>query len=179
MEKYIKILLALSFLWSCAPLTAACAQSPAPSPVPVPGAPPVPVPGAPPVPAPQNLNAKFTGSLFFSPMDVAMIRQAMSGRKPGAGNLPLMAVGPLILPDRFIKISGVFYRSPNDWIVWMNGQKVTPKELLPEIVDIKVKNSSYVSLKWYDMGLRSVISVTMRPRQTYEITTGLIWPENK
>ena len=78
--------------------------------------------------------------------------------------------------QRLIVCSGVIFRKKNDWVVWLNGQKVTPDNYLPEIIEIEVENSSYVHLKWYDIGLQDVISVTLRPNQVYDITTGVLLP---
>jgi len=83
---------------------------------------------------------------------------------------------PVIPEQRLIVLSGVIFRKKGDWVVWINGQKVTPDNYLPEIIDIKVENSSYVHLKWYDIGLQDVISITLRPNQIYDITTGVLLP---
>lgn len=85
-------------------------------------------------------------------------------------------VKPVIPERRLIVLSGILYRAKNNWTVWINGQKVTPDNYLPEIIEIKVENSSYVSLKWYDIGLQEVISITLRPNQVYDITTGILLP---
>jgi|GEM_PF-5931464 len=85
-------------------------------------------------------------------------------------------VKPIIPERRLIILSGILYRGKNNWTVWINGQKVTPDNYLPEIIEIKVENSSYVSLKWYDIGLQEVISITLRPNQVYDITTGILLP---
>lgn len=85
-------------------------------------------------------------------------------------------VKPVIPERRLIMLSGILYKGQNNWIVWINGQKVTPDNYLPEIIEIKVENSSYVSLKWYDIGLQEVISITLRPNQVYDITTGILLP---
>jgi hypothetical protein len=121
---------------------------------------------------PEELHANFGGSLFLTPSEITAIRLAKLGRP--ASNVE---VGGVVIPQhREISVSGVLYRSAKDWIVWMNGKKVTPKELLPEIVDIKVESSSRVRLKWYDAGLDSVIAITLRPHQTYDITSGILLP---
>ena len=72
-------------------------------------------------------------------------------------------------------MAGGIYRKPGDWIVWLNGHKVTPKNLLPEIVDISVQNER-VHLKWFDIGINNVISISLRPHQTYDIVTGVLLP---
>jgi len=122
----------------------------------------------------EELNKPFEGSFFLTPLEIAAIQQALKGKvMKGVAD----EMSPVIPARRVIRVAGVFYRSPKDWVVWMNNQKVTPDNLLPEIVDISVKPSSKVSLQWYDVGLNKVLSITLRPHQTYDITTGILLPQ--
>ncbi len=116
----------------------------------------------------------FKGSFFMTPMELITIQRALSGKKSNDATLGV-AKGE-IPAHRIIRLSGVLYQTAEDWIVWMNGQKVTPENLLPEIVDIEVTDSSKVHLKWYDIGLNKVISITLRPHQTYDIPTNILLP---
>ncbi len=121
----------------------------------------------------SEINKIFRGSFFFSPLEIAEIEQALKG------NVLKKAVEESKTPipkRRIIRLSGVYYRAPGDWVVWMNGQKVTPANLLPEIVSIHVSPSSRVHLQWYDIGLNEVIALTLRPNQTYDITSGVLLP---
>jgi hypothetical protein len=124
----------------------------------------------------DDINAQFRGSFFLSPLEIAIIQQALKGVASNAATVSMATQGAVVPERRVIRVSGVVYRAPKDWIVWMNGHKVTPAKLLPEIVDINVKNSSEVDLDWFDAGLNRVISITLRPQQTYDITTGILLP---
>ncbi len=73
-----------------------------------------------------------------------------------------------------IEVSGILYRGPGDWIVWLNGQKLTPEKLLPQITEISVDNAEIVRLRWYDANRKKIIPVTMRPRQVYDVETGIL-----
>lgn len=128
-----------------------------------------------PAPAP-HVDLPFTQSLFLSPIEIASIQSAMIGKPTGAATTAASAAGQPIPPKRQIRVSGVFYRNADDWIVWMNGKKVTPKTLLPEIVEIHVDSESRVRMKWYDIGLNNILSITLRPHQTYDIVTGVLLP---
>jgi hypothetical protein len=125
---------------------------------------------------PEELNATFNGSFFLTPSEITAIQLAQLGKPATPETLDNGAPAPVIPQHRVISVAGVLYRSANDWVVWMNGKKVTPKDLLPEIVDIKVESSSRVRLKWYDAGLKSVIAITLRPHQTYDIASGYLLP---
>ena len=120
-----------------------------------------------------DVNKPFTGSFFLTPLEITAIEHALRGR---VTKVPSQNVA--VIPSRrVIRLSGVLYRSPSDWVVWMNNEKVTPKNLLQEIVDIKVDPSSKVHLEWYDVGLNQVLTITLRPHQTYDITTGILLPQ--
>jgi hypothetical protein len=82
-------------------------------------------------------------------------------------------VYPPIPTKRTIALSGVVYRGAADWIVWLNGHKLTPGRLIPEIADIRVERDR-VHLKWFDIGMGKVIAITLRPRQVYDITSGVL-----
>lgn len=151
---------------------ATVAANPAVNPAAHPAANPAPVPAL----TPEEMNTPFRGSFFLSPLEIVAIQQALAGRVVKKETL-VEEAKPYIPARRVIRISGVLYRSPRDWIVWMNNHKVTPDNLLPEIVDISVKDSSKVSLEWYDIGLNQVIAITLRPHQTYDITTGILLPQ--
>ncbi|MBU6475589.1 MAG: hypothetical protein KGL10_00995 [Alphaproteobacteria bacterium] len=125
-------------------------------------------------PAVQSVAPLFRGSFFLTPLEIEAIEQALQGNV--IKSQALAAANAPIPPHRVIRLSGVYYRSPQDWVVWMNGQKVTPKDLLPQIVSIHVSPSSQVRLKWYDVGLNKVLALTLRPDQTYDITTGILLP---
>lgn len=67
----------------------------------------------------------------------------------------------------------MIYCKPGDWIVWINGHKLVPGARLPELVDIKVERDR-VHLKWFDIGMAKILTITLRPRQTYDITSGVL-----
>lgn len=137
-----------------------------------------------PAPAPEplvggltktELLAPFSGSFFLTPVEIISIQQAMAGRVTSAKTLSA-AAKQQVQVNQIIRISGVVYHAPEDWIVWVNGQKVTPGNLLPEMIDIKVRDSSAVALKWFDINNGRVIAITLRPQQTYDVTTGILLP---
>ncbi len=120
-------------------------------------------------------DSAFKGSLLFTAPEVAAIDRALAGQVSGTAALTANN-GQVIPLRRLIVVSGIAYQTADDWVVWINGQKVTPKKLLPEIVDIDVTPAS-VQLKWFDIGINNVISITMRPHQTYDIVTGVLLSE--
>ena len=126
-------------------------------------------------PAAPPVSGGFSGSLLFSPMEVAAIQQAEAGAAPGHAILDAGKNQVVIPARRVITLSGIVYRSSNDWVAWINGKKVTPADLLPEIVEINVERER-VRLKWFDIGINGVISISLHPHQTYDIVTGVLLP---
>ena len=118
-------------------------------------------------------KAPFRGSLLFSGAEVQALREAVEGRQSNTAFLEADTV-ELIPIDRKIKLSGIYYKNDATWIIWMNGYKLWPGYLLPEIHGINVKKDR-IDLRWYDIGLNDVIEVTLRPNQIYDIVTGIVY----
>ncbi len=114
-------------------------------------------------------NAPFQDSFLFTAQAKTNINRAVRGICVRMGE----EGGPA--QRRVLKLAGLLYQAPGQWIIWLNGKRVTPDRLLPEIVDIDV-NMSSVYLEWFDIGLNQVISITLRPHQVYDIETGILLP---
>ncbi len=108
----------------------------------------------------------FPDSLFFSREEISAIQRALLGvdtlKDDGAPKAP-----------RVLSLSGMLYNSPDNWVIWLNGNRITPERLLPEILDITV-DDSLVHLKWFDYVINDAISITLRPHQIYDIETGIL-----
>lgn len=179
-----KILIVFAFLAFCTTVTAQ-AQDAA---VPPPADPAAAVVVAPPIdPAAEAAAAAaveaarklvlaqpFRQSLLFTPLEIVAIQKAKDGKTVGDGMLQ-SDKAVYIPPVRIISLAGVLLRKPGDWIIWINGSKVTPDHLLPEMVEVDVQKDN-VHLKWYDIGMNKIISLSLRPHQTYDIVTGLLLP---
>lgn len=158
------------------PATAAAASAAAAPAVANPGI----VPGVSPSTAPppettEDVKKPFVRSLFFTAQELADIKKATKGIVNAGNNLGAPTEKP-IPQVRTITLTGVLYKSPDDWLIWLNGHKLNPKTLLQEIVDIEVYKDSSVRLHWFDIGLNGIIDITMRPHEKYDIVTGLLLP---
>lgn len=114
--------------------------------------------------------APYGKSLFFKDEEISAIQRALLGISPTGDTQSNKPKKP-----RILKLSGVLYKSPDDWVVWLNGHRVTPKNILPEIINIEVEPTK-IHLKWFDYGFNDVIFITLRPNQFYDIETGLLLP---
>ena len=136
----------------------------------------VPAPAAAAAPPPQqvDIHTPFQQSFFFTAQDILTIKQALEKQvvQQAQSNGPQQAIPPI----RRINLAGVIYKNPDDWIIWLNCQKVTPRSPLKEIVDIKVEKES-VLLHWFDIGANKVLVIPrLHPHQTYDIVTGVLLP---
>ncbi len=157
-----------------APATGAAASADAAHPGVVPGVSPTTAPA--PEETQSDVNKPFARSLFYTKQDLMQIKKALGGNVVDV-NRPVTGGGGEAIPQvRTITLTGVLYKGPGDWLIWLNGQKLNPHNLLSEISEIEVFKDSRVRLKWYDIGLDGVIDVTLRPHQKYDIVTGLLLP---
>ena len=67
------------------------------------------------------------------------------------------------------------YASGEDWVVWLNGQRVTPEAVPKQIIDIQVKND-YIELKWFDSWTNLIYPVRLRPHQRFNLDTRIFLP---
>ncbi len=116
-----------------------------------------------------NNTPGFSSSLFLTPLEVLTLERALSGKDATLGGEGEEA------PKRIIDVDGLLYNSSNNWIVWINGKRLTPGYLLPEIVGIHVKRDS-VYLEWFDSVFNKIITINMRPHQVYDIQSGILLP---
>ena len=125
------------------------------------------------VPVEEVLGA-YEGSLFFSEGELLKIRAALAGETDFAIEIEDDAgVDPT--KPRLIRLSGIAYTNQADWMVWINGARITPYAKLSEIYEIYVQKD-YVDLKWYDRASQKIIRIRLRPNQVYDINAGILLP---
>lgn len=129
---------------------------------------------SPPPEAPQPLKESFSRSLFFTQGDLVDIKNAINGIT--SNGLLGEATEKPIPQVRTIVITGMNYFSPDNWIVWLNGQKITPYIRPSEVQEIEV-HPGVVHLKWFDIGANKTLRLSMRPNEVYDIVTGVTLPD--
>lgn len=77
--------------------------------------------------------------------------------------------------ERDISLGGIVYVAAEDWTIWLNGQRVTPKAIPSEIIDLKVYNE-YIELKWFDEYTNRIFPIRLRPHQRFNIDTRIFLP---
>lgn len=77
--------------------------------------------------------------------------------------------------ERYIRLSGILFHGPDDWIIWLNDKRVTPTALPVEVTDLKVYEE-YVEFKWYDDYSKNIYPIRLRPHQRFNIDTRIFLP---
>lgn len=129
-------------------------------------------------PAPESKvdkNMPFTRSFFFSQSDMMDIDRALHHINVSDSALG-PATGEKIPQVRTISLEGIYYKSPTNWMVWLNQHKITPWITLKEIKEIVVE-PTVVHLKWFDIGANAVLKLDMHPNEIYDIVTGVSLPD--
>lgn len=116
-------------------------------------------------------------SLFFSPNQIISIMRANQGfiapqeaiSDSNQGDRP-NDPGP-----RVLTLAGIAYQTPREWTIWLNGERVTPKNIPDRIMGLTVKKDR-IFLKWMDIANQRIVNLTLRPHQNYNLDTDTITP---
>lgn len=74
---------------------------------------------------------------------------------------------------RILTLSGIVYNGPSEWTVWLNGQRVTPKNIPEDVLGLTVKEDR-IHLRWNDRGNQRIVNLTLRPHQQYNLDTDVV-----
>jgi hypothetical protein len=77
--------------------------------------------------------------------------------------------------ERYVSLSGIAFNAKEKWTIWLNGERVTPDAIPPEVLDLKVF-SKYIEIKWYDDYTNRIIPIRLRPHQRFNIDTRIFLP---
>jgi hypothetical protein len=120
-------------------------------------------------------------SLFFTSDEIALIsavRRGVIARPPTESELNENNAEEEIVPERGIRelsLGGIVFRSSSDWTIWMNGQKVTPQRIPPEVLDIRV-SKDHIKIKWFDAYTNQIFPIKLKPHQRFNIDTRIFLP---
>ena len=110
----------------------------------------------------------FRDSLLMTPQDDIAINQALKGTQTSKAVSSNTA-------KREIRLAGLSYEGPNEWVLWLNNQRLVPGAVLPEIVELEVY-PDFVHLKWFDHVSNEIIVIRLRPNQVYDIQSKILLP---
>lgn len=134
---------------------------------------------------PADVTPANLTSLFFNKWQYALLVEAKRGflsrpsqsRSPASNNDMMMGVDEEQKPRgiRELFLSGISYASPKTWTIWLNGQRVTPGALPPQVMDLKVSRD-YIDLKWFDEYSNLIFPIRIRPHERFNLDSRIFLP---
>ncbi|MBX2835086.1 MAG: hypothetical protein KTR28_08970 [Micavibrio sp.] len=135
---------------------------------------------------PNVFNPNEYNSLLFTYWELTAIEdaRASTGDVRGVEDYELaraMKEGegdpkPMPPPEqRDIKLGGIVYHGKDDWTIWLNSKRVTPKALPTEVHDLRV-HSEYIEMKWFDEYTNQIFPIRLRPHQRFNIDSRMFLP---
>jgi hypothetical protein len=117
-------------------------------------------------------------TLFFTPWQYALLQEAKRGflsRPPSARELQGNQSAPRPPGLHEISLGGVVYKTPKNWTIWLNGERVTPDSLPEQVLDLKVADD-HIDLKWFDSSRNLIYPIRMRPHQRFNLDSRIFLP---
>lgn len=142
--------------------------------------------------APENVDPSFSqgqdksvtvtsggkpASLFFTPNQLASIMRAKEGylAPREAFDPNNQSDNPNSVGSRVVSLAGIIYVSKKDWVIWLNGERVTSKNMPQRLVGVTVKPDR-VHLRWMDIANQRIVNITLQPHQQYLLDSDTIIP---
>lgn len=142
--------------------------------------------------APENVDPSFSqgqnqavtvnsegkpASLFFTPNQLASIMRAKEGflAPREAFDPNNQSDNPNSLASHVVSLAGIVYISKNNWVIWLNGERVTRKNMPQRLVGLTVKPDR-VHLRWMDIANQRIVNITLEPHQQYLLDSDTIVP---
>ena len=127
-----------------------------------------------------DANPAGIPSLFFTREDLREIEQARNRQN----DLPLAPPprqrqrGEPLPPKepgiRELSLAGISYVGHEDWTLWLNGRRITPRTLPEQIMDIEVFDNA-VQLMWYDEFYNRIYPVRLEPNQRFNLDSRIFF----
>lgn len=116
-------------------------------------------------------------SIFFTPNQLASIMRAQQGfLVPREAFDPNNQGGePTTGGSRVVSLAGIVYVNSKDWVIWLNGERVTRKNMPQRLVGLTVR-PKLVHLRWLDVPNQRIVNITLRPHQQYLLDSDTIIP---
>lgn len=122
-------------------------------------------------------------SIFFSAEELEILMQASQGQAQGlvddgaesSETETAEPEQPIDRGRRILTLAGVVYQSSKDWTIWLNGERVTPRNI-PENVRGLTVQPDQIRLRWFDKAENRIVNITLRPHQHYNLDLDLISP---
>ena len=134
----------------------------------------------------KNPSVKPTqiNSVFFTSTEEGLIISARQGfvtRPPTESEFEREQIEMESLQDivrtgpREVNLGGILFVSSDEWTVWLNKQRITPKSIPSEVIDIQVKKD-FIKLKWFDVQTNQIFPIKLRTHQRFNLDTRMFLP---
>lgn len=121
-------------------------------------------------------------SIFFTDWQYALLQEARRGyvttppppeaapESPAVVDAPVASggAGKAVRRVRELSLGGIIFKDSGNWTIWLNRQRVTPKDMPEQVVSIKV-SEQYIDLKWRDSATDKVYPIRLRPHQRFDL----------
>ena len=77
--------------------------------------------------------------------------------------------------QRELRLGGIVYVSKEDWTIWLNEQRVTPKAVPPQVIDLRVYDD-HIDVKWLDDYTNQIFPLRLRPQQRFNFDSRIFLP---
>lgn len=124
-------------------------------------------------------------SVMFTESEQAALRDAIAVYQSGNWKIPAADVSvdsdSTGLPPiefkvgRELKLSGISFGNGENWVIWLNNQRLTSTRLPPEIRDIRVYKS-YIEIRWFDRLTNAEVPIRLRLNQRFNLDTRSFLP---
>ncbi|PCK00334.1 MAG: hypothetical protein COA45_00700 [Zetaproteobacteria bacterium] len=129
-----------------------------------------------------NFSIENIPSLFFTYWQHKAILEAQKSRgvvrPPTQAELEAIDRGDEFEPDagvRSITLGGIVYAEENNWVIWLNGQRVTPNAVPKEVLDLRVFED-YIEIKWLDDFTNQIFPLRLRAHQRFNLDARIFLP---
>ncbi len=132
----------------------------------------------------RNIDPISIPSMMYNNFEEELLREAIidsrNPRPPPPTDDPIDTVPEEERPppppeERYITLSGIVYESADDWVIWLNGMRITPRAIPSEILSLSVGEES-VDLKWFDDYTNKIFPIRLRPNQRFNIDMRIFLP---
>lgn len=129
----------------------------------------------------NTVKPEDIGTLVFTLWQHSLLQDAkrlFTTRRPTDSEMSAASNGteePKPPTLRELSLSGILYKGKDNWIIWLNGQRVAPNAIPKEVIDIKV-SKNHVDLKWFDSSTNLIYPIRIRPHQRFNLDTRIFLP---
>ena len=77
--------------------------------------------------------------------------------------------------ERDISLGGIVYEGKDNWVIWLNGERVEPNAIPEEIIGLKVYKN-FIEVKWLDDYTMQVFPIRLRAHQRFNMDARIFLP---